>query len=234
MPQHDLDVANGSGAAVRADINAALLALGSTMKGPNPPPAPIAGMMWLEDDSPSTTRWTLRQYDGADWIVLGIVDSTANRFEVVDWQTPLARAYAEYTANVDLSAAIPVDDTIPQIGEGTEILSVTITPRSITSRIAVEFRGEGVINSGAGLGVVIALFRNGGANAVRSSVVSMPNSLIITDLRLYFEHTPGSTSPQTYSLRIGPQGGTMRLNGSMTGRLMGGTSAATLVARELV
>lgn len=80
MPQHDLDVANGSGAAVRADINAALLALGTTMKGPAPPPAPQAGMLWLEDDSPSSSVWTLRIFDGVDWITLGTVDTTGNQF----------------------------------------------------------------------------------------------------------------------------------------------------------
>lgn len=80
MPQHDLDVANGSGAVVRADINGALVALGSTMKGPNAPPAPIAGMMWVEDDSPSATVWTLRVYDGADWITIGTIDSVNNQF----------------------------------------------------------------------------------------------------------------------------------------------------------
>ena len=80
MPQHDLDIANGSGAAVRADINGALVALGSTMKGPNAPPAPQAGMLWVEDDSPSSTIWTLRIYDGADWINLGTIDTVNNAF----------------------------------------------------------------------------------------------------------------------------------------------------------
>ena len=82
MPQHDLDVANGTGAAVRADINAALVALGSSMKGPNAPPAPIAGMMWVDDNEPSTTIWTLKVYDGADWLAIGTLDSTANRFDL--------------------------------------------------------------------------------------------------------------------------------------------------------
>jgi hypothetical protein len=80
MPQHDLDLANGSGAAFRSDANGALVALGSTMKGPGAPPAPIAGMMWLEDDNPSSTVWTLRQFDGTDWITLGVLDTVGNAF----------------------------------------------------------------------------------------------------------------------------------------------------------
>lgn len=86
MPQHDMIIANGSGAAVRGDINDALAALGSTMKGPNAPPAPIAGMMWLDDDTPSPSVWTLKLYDGADWITIGTFDVPNNVF------TPLINA----------------------------------------------------------------------------------------------------------------------------------------------
>lgn len=78
MAQHDLDIANGSGAAVRADINDALKALGSTMKGASAPSAPLAGMQWVEDDNPSSSVWTLRVYDGTDWINVYRLDSTNN------------------------------------------------------------------------------------------------------------------------------------------------------------
>lgn len=80
MAQHDLNIANGSGAAVRADLNGALEALGSCMKGANAPTAPLPGMIWVEDDNPSATEWSVRQYDGSDWITLGILDATNNRF----------------------------------------------------------------------------------------------------------------------------------------------------------
>lgn len=82
MPQHDLIIDNGSGAGVRADLNNALAALGSTMKGPNAPPAPLAGMMWLDDDTPSATVWTLRFYDGAEWISIGTFDIINNSFSL--------------------------------------------------------------------------------------------------------------------------------------------------------
>ena len=44
-------------------------------------------------------------------------------------------AYAEYTSNTDISSAIPIDDTIPQSGEGVEILTVSITPKSTTNKL---------------------------------------------------------------------------------------------------
>ena len=83
MPQHDLVLDNGSGAAFRADANNALAALGSTMKGPNAPPAPLAGMMWLDDDTPSASVWTLKLYDGADWISIATFDISANTWAPV-------------------------------------------------------------------------------------------------------------------------------------------------------
>lgn len=80
MSQHDLVIDNASGATVRADINSALAALGSNMKGTGAPSAPLAGMQWVEDDNPSTSVWTWKVYDGTDWIALGQIDATNNRF----------------------------------------------------------------------------------------------------------------------------------------------------------
>jgi len=126
MPQHDLDIANGSGAAVRADLNGALAALGSTMKGPNAPPAPVAGMMWVEDDNPSSTRWTLRVYDGADWIAIGILDATANIFEL-SGTTAFGRTLL---ASADLAAAQSALSTSWSLCEA---------PRVVTSVAQVDF-----------------------------------------------------------------------------------------------
>jgi hypothetical protein len=80
MPQHDMILDNASGAAFRGDANAALAALASTMKGPNAPPAPMAGMQWVDDDTPSASVWTWKVYDGADWLAVGVFDITANAF----------------------------------------------------------------------------------------------------------------------------------------------------------
>jgi hypothetical protein len=102
MPQHDLILDNGSGAAFRADANNALAALGSSMKGPNAPPAPSAGMIWVDDDTPSATIWTVKQYDGADWIELGRLDITANIY--IPSEGVIAWADVASAATVDLGA----------------------------------------------------------------------------------------------------------------------------------
>ncbi|WP_425065626.1 hypothetical protein [Reyranella sp.] len=80
MSQHDLTIDNASRTTVRGDIQSALQALGSLMKGSSAPSTLYSGMLWLDDDTPSSTLWTLKQYDGTDWIVWGYVDTVANTF----------------------------------------------------------------------------------------------------------------------------------------------------------
>lgn len=67
MSQHSLNT----------DVNAALAALGSCMKGPSAPPAPLAGMLWVDDH---TSPWEMKLFDGADWILLGTIDPASNTF----------------------------------------------------------------------------------------------------------------------------------------------------------
>lgn len=80
MPQHDLTIDNATFPSVRADINSALQALGSTSKGNARPATVYAGQMWIDDNTPSSTVWTVYWYDGTDDIKLGEIDSTANNW----------------------------------------------------------------------------------------------------------------------------------------------------------
>lgn len=102
MSQDSLVLANGSGAAFRAAANNALAALGSSMKGPSAPPSPLAGMIWVDDDTPSATVWTVKQYDGAEWIELGRLDITANIY--IPSEGVIAWADVASAATVDLGA----------------------------------------------------------------------------------------------------------------------------------
>lgn len=75
MPQDNLVIANGSGATVRGKIGTALAALGTLQKGPSAPSGVAAGWLWLDDDTPSATIWTLNFYDGTTWIPMFTVDT---------------------------------------------------------------------------------------------------------------------------------------------------------------
>ena len=120
MPQHDIILNNASGAAFRGDLNDALAALGSMMKGPNAPPAPIAGMLWLDDDTPSATVWTVKQYDGADWIEWGRLDIINNAFipseGVIAWADVASAATVDLGAQASRSLRLTGTTTISSFG----------------------------------------------------------------------------------------------------------------------
>jgi hypothetical protein len=140
------------------------------------------------------------------------------------------RAYAEYTTNTFLNPTIPADDTIPQSSEGTQILSVSIAPKSPTNRLRARF--QGVCGADSDVHASAALFVNSEADARRSTIKRLATN-ILNDLQLEFEFVPGSTSTQTLSVRVGPSGGSMRMNGLTTGRFHGGALACTLIVEEI-
>jgi hypothetical protein len=80
MSQHDMIVDNGTGGTVRADFNAALQALASTSKGNGRPSTAYAGQLWIDDNTPSSTVWTLNFYDGSGDIALGTIDTSSDTF----------------------------------------------------------------------------------------------------------------------------------------------------------
>lgn len=142
------------------------------------------------------------------------------------------RAYAEYTTNADLTAAIPLDDTIPQVTEGTQILSAAITPKSTSSRIRIRFQCQFICSTT--INVTAAAFVNGAANAVRATYNTNPASAFAQQIILECEIAPASVAAQTVTIRVGPTSSTIRLNGSSSGRLLGGAMAATLILEEIL
>lgn len=144
------------------------------------------------------------------------------------------RAYAEYTSAAGLTTVIPLDDTIPQVTEGDEILSASITPKSATNRIRATVHmfvqtSSGTINGAA------ALFVNGGSNAVNAVAGCTGNTGRPWVLSLQHEYVPGTTSAQTLSVRAGPgSSGALYVNvNSGSGRVFGGVARATLVLEEI-
>lgn len=141
--------------------------------------------------------------------------------------------YAEYTLNADLTPTIPFDDTIPQITEGTQIISLAITPRFADSTIFLNFRGEysiSLITHGA-----CAIFRDSISNAIAAEIGTIISSGTLCGvLAATRMDAPATTNPVTYTVRVGPQNaGTMRMNGSSTVRVFGGAARTTLVAQEI-
>lgn len=81
MSQHDLDIANQTASAARADINLALKALGSVNSGATAPATTFANMLWYD-----TTNNALKMRAEADdaWISVGYLDQSADAFRIFD------------------------------------------------------------------------------------------------------------------------------------------------------
>lgn len=142
-------------------------------------------------------------------------------------------AYTTYASNADIATPYQVaDDTIPQITEGTEVLSTSITPIRSTSRIRCV-----AVLWGATTGVsswIASMFKDGAADAVQAIQVTVAASTAPLPAVVVYEFAPGATAAVTISVRAGPiSAGTLRLNGTTAARLFGGAAAATLHLQEL-
>lgn len=135
-----------------------------------------------------------------------------------------------YTANSTLSTLIPYDDTTPLISEGDEILTADITPTSNANKIRIRFDGFGT-PSGTNSVCIVALFR--GSTCIKAFAAG--SNTIQTNLGFEYIDAPSSTGTLTYSIRVGAQPGSagIRMNGTFSGRLFGGTASCTMRLEEL-
>lgn len=137
-----------------------------------------------------------------------------------------------YATNADITAQIPWDDTIPQNTEGTEIISVSHTPKTTTNKLRIRFAGVASLSGGAH--APVALFIGAAADAVAASYGTAAAANGAVPLALSHEYTPGAITAQTIAIRVGPGAAvTMRMNGTTTVRKFGGVMKATLVVEEI-
>lgn len=144
------------------------------------------------------------------------------------------RDYAEYVANSNLST-IPFDDTIPQVGEGTQILALLdFAVQDASHRVRVNFQGFFSVASAVGAMFTAALFVDGAADAVAVASSSSFDNDTMHPIVLTFEHAPGDTDPHDYTVRVGASTGNSRMNGTTSARRYGGKAISTLVVQEVI
>jgi len=137
------------------------------------------------------------------------------------------------TAQVTCNSFIPQDNTIPQSGEGVEVLTATITPKSATNLLEIEFNAWGWVS--ITLPTCAALFQDAGANALAAAVGnhSFVNNACSS---IFLRHimAAGTTSSTTFKIRSGPLGGaaTFWINATNITALFGGVASCYLVIKE--
>lgn len=126
--------------------------------------------------------------------------------------------------------AMPDDDTIPQITEGDEYMTLAITPDSATNKLLIEVVMN--ISPGAGGIIGVALFQDttaGALAAVREQTAILQSFVI--PLRHYM--TAGTTSSTTFRIRAGGTSGTTTFNGLAGTRKYGGVLASSITITEI-
>jgi len=132
------------------------------------------------------------------------------------------------------TTAIPVDDTIPQNTEGTEFMTLAITPTSATNKLKIEvvvYLSHSAINQF----IAAAIFQDATANAlaVQSHFIAAATGNACISFTHYM--TAGTTSSTTFKVRAGGNtGATVTFNGQSGGRMYGGVLASSITITEIV
>lgn len=163
----------------------------------------------------------------------GTIGSTSVSFQLLTMSAWSAE-YTTYSSFADTGGTvIPWDDTIPQVTEGSQIMTLTFTPLSDKIEIEAGAPLGYAANDGRG---ALAIFKDGAANAIAAESVFISNSYLVSTpivCAVRATVTPGTSV--TIAVRVGPGSGTgtMYINGNSAGRKLGGTSTAWLKVREV-
>ena len=130
------------------------------------------------------------------------------------------------------STNFPFDDTIPQITEGVEYMTLAITPTSATNKLFIQVI---ILQTAVAAGAweTSALFQDSTADAL-ASMINNTSGVSATGILTYSHYmTAGTTSSTTFRVRSGGStGATMRFNGD-TQRRMGGTLSSSITITEI-
>lgn len=171
-----------------------------------------------------TTQDSVFRYDGTSFVLANDSKVSGDIVQVVNTQTG---AVATGTT------LIPADDTIPQNTEGTEFMTLAITPKNASNKLRIDV-SIGAANNSVDTSITAALFQDSTANALAASTVS--SVLNTRSYPIYFTYfmTAGTTSSTTFKVRMGSNNaGTVTFNGQNTARLNGGVSASSITITEI-
>lgn len=127
------------------------------------------------------------------------------------------------------TTVLPRDDTIPQITEGDEYMTLAITPKNTNNTLIIQIVAH-FQSDGAGRDIAGALFQDSTANALAASATNS-NSSSSQEL-IIFNHTmtAGTVSATTLRFRAGANAGTTTFNGTLD---FGDTIASSITIWEI-
>lgn len=144
----------------------------------------------------------------------------------------LKYGYAENTANTVCNTSIPLDNTTPEITEGVEILTLSFTPASATSKLLITAQAK-MGASSSNVDGAFAAFSDStciDAGLIKGEYTGQDEAQFFTQ----FLVDANNTTARTISVRVGRASGSFVLNSNDTGTaVFNGKSKATLTVLEL-
>ena len=129
------------------------------------------------------------------------------------------------------SGNIEADNTIPQITEGNQYMSLAITPTSASSILLIDVFA--IAAAGNDTIMSAALFQDSTANALASITGLIAGTDKIYTFAFRHKMTAGTTSATTFKVRIGGNAGNTTFNGRASGQLLGGSLASSITIMEV-
>ena len=130
---------------------------------------------------------------------------------------------------------VPPDNTIPQNTEGTEFMTLAITPTNASNKLLIQVVIVGSLNI-TNNATMTALFQDSTANALAATMQAARQADVATTTAFNHYMTAGTTSATTFKVRAGPYfAGTYRFNGmaSSAAQLFGGVSSSSITITEI-
>lgn len=148
-------------------------------------------------------------------------------------KTVIQRTVVTLATVSNITATTPaVDDTIPQITEGTELISVPVTVLDASSRLQFLININGTNSTGGQM--VIALHRAAVNDAIQARVWSVVAGLRSSIMMVVDAASPGAGA-FTFSVRMGVVAGAFRSNAEGGGtRELGGSQMCSVEVLELL
>ena len=143
------------------------------------------------------------------------------------------QVYAETATTASFSTAIPLDDTIPQNTEGTEQVTVAITPTNASNILIIEavFQGS---NSTGSSETVLTICQDSVVNAIHASHGGTEGGQDRINHRALHRMVAGTTSSTTFKMRFGTSTGTCYRNANFAGtRMFGGIMQCYIKVTEI-
>ena len=144
--------------------------------------------------------------------------------------------HKDYRSFFSTTALIPLDDSIPQNTEGSEVFTQAITPTASSSKILITCVLN-ISNSNSSNLHTAAIFRDSIANAIAAGwALCVGTNAPSSPMVINFLDSPATTSAVTYKVRVGYTGNSssvVQVNGGSGTRYLGGALASGMTLMEV-